>query len=194
MSMSASAVALIDYAFPTIARLGNTAYPYNVDIASHAQALASEKTMTDLQTAELEMIYCPKCRTANPAASFNCRKCDSDLSKAGKLQIPMWAAVAALGLILLFILMVLANVLFDSTIYVIVSLIFIGVLMAVVGILWFLTVAFRQGVVWGLACVFLPVASFVFALKYMDRAGRPIGLSALGVAIIVVGGFLTTVI
>lgn len=150
--------------------------------------------MTELQTAEFEMIHCPRCHTANSVANLNCRKCSAELSRAREFMIPMWAGVAAIGLVLLFILMVFANVLFDAGIYVAIPLILIGTVMAVVGNLWFLSVAFRQDVMWGLACIFIPFASFVFTFKYMDRAGKPISLSALGVAIIVVSGLLSTMI
>ncbi len=46
-------------------------------------------------------------------------------------------------------------------------------LVALVTSIWLLVVAFRQSVLWGLASLFIPFASVVFAIKYWGAAKKP---------------------
>ncbi|NEX20073.1 cytochrome d ubiquinol oxidase subunit II [Thiorhodococcus mannitoliphagus] len=46
-------------------------------------------------------------------------------------------------------------------------------LAALVSFLWLVVVAFKTHVLWGLACLFLPFATLIFAILNWDRAAKP---------------------
>jgi hypothetical protein len=55
-----------------------------------------------------------------------------------------------------------------------------------IGSIWLLAVAFEQETAWGVACLLLPPVSLVFAVKYWNRAYRPVAVW--------IGGFLGLII
>ncbi|NEV65249.1 cytochrome d ubiquinol oxidase subunit II [Thiorhodococcus minor] len=52
-------------------------------------------------------------------------------------------------------------------------LIVVAGLAALVSFLWLLVAAFKTHILWGLACLFLPFATLVFAILNWDRAAKP---------------------
>lgn len=52
-------------------------------------------------------------------------------------------------------------------------LIIVAGVAALVSFLWLLVVAFKTHILWGLACLFLPFATLVFAILNWDRSAKP---------------------
>ncbi|MEN8162911.1 MAG: hypothetical protein ABFS37_02185 [Acidobacteriota bacterium] len=49
----------------------------------------------------------------------------------------------------------------------------VGGLISLAAFVWLLVIAFRESAVWGLACLFIPLAVVVYALKFWDEAKMP---------------------
>ncbi len=71
----------------------------------------------------------------------------------------------------------------------------IGAILGMVGGIWILVLAFQKSVGWGLACLFIPCVSLVFAIQNWEEAKNPfliaIGgglLQVVGVALMAAGG------
>ena len=146
--------------------------------------------MFDVDPSDFEIQTCGECGATNDPSYTYCRKCGTDLSKSSEFMIPMWLAAGAIILFFLFIMMIATSMFFED-VSVIFSgiLIFIGFIMGVVGSIWFYIEAFRENVLWGLACLFIPFASFVFLLLHPGRAIKPLALSILGAIILISTSF-----
>jgi len=65
-------------------------------------------------------------------------------------------------------------------------LVIIGMALCVIGGLWLLVLAFQTSVLWGLAYLFIPFASLIFAITHWEEARGAFLTSLAGVAMIVV--------
>jgi hypothetical protein len=63
----------------------------------------------------------------------------------------------------------------------------VGALLGLAGVLLVVVAAFRKSLAWGLATLFIPFASLVFALTSWSEAKKGVGLAALG-ALLMFGG------
>jgi hypothetical protein len=63
----------------------------------------------------------------------------------------------------------------------------VGVTVSVAGWIAFLGVAFRENVLWGLACMFIPLLSLVFAFTHWQDARKGYLVHVVGALAIYVG-------
>ena len=71
-------------------------------------------------------------------------------------------------------------------------LLLVGGILSLVGGIWFLVVAFKKSLLWGLGVIFIPFMGLVFLVLHWRAAGRPFGLSLLGIVLVGVGRMLAT--
>ena len=62
----------------------------------------------------------------------------------------------------------------------------IGSITLAVGAVWLLIEAFRISFLWGIACIFIPLVSFIFAISYWDRAKKPFIVYLTGLTILII--------
>ncbi|MCD4750936.1 MAG: hypothetical protein K8R59_16300 [Thermoanaerobaculales bacterium] len=53
--------------------------------------------------------------------------------------------------------------------------------------IWLLVLAFRESLGWGLACLFIPFAALVFAVKFWDEAKIPFIITLVSAGVVLVG-------
>lgn len=66
----------------------------------------------------------------------------------------------------------------------------LGWIIALAGNLRFLVLAYRRGTGWFLACLLLPVVSWIFFVIYFKEAWRPVALSIAGFVLLGIGYFI----
>jgi hypothetical protein len=66
------------------------------------------------------------------------------------------------------------------------SIFLLGIVIFLAGEIMLLGAAYRRGFPWFLACLFLPVASWVFLAVHSRDAIYPVSISVVGLAMIVV--------
>jgi hypothetical protein len=66
----------------------------------------------------------------------------------------------------------------------------IGVIGALVGGIWFLIVAFGESPLWGLGCMFVPLVSLIFLVKFWGQASKPFLLQLVAVVPMMAGMYL----
>jgi uncharacterized membrane protein YhhN len=69
-------------------------------------------------------------------------------------------------------------------------LFFLGLILFFIGGIWFIVVTFQESILWGLACLFLPVVSFIFMIVHWPEAKKPTLLQIASFVMIFVGAFL----
>lgn len=62
-----------------------------------------------------------------------------------------------------------------------------GLLIAAGGSVWLIILAFQENPLWGLACLFLPFVSLVFAIMFWSQAKKPFLISIGGLVLSIVG-------
>jgi len=65
------------------------------------------------------------------------------------------------------------------------ALVIIGGLLAAVGSIWLIVRAFQDSLLWGLCCLFLPMATLLFAVLNWDDAKVPFLLNLGGLFLMV---------
>jgi hypothetical protein len=66
----------------------------------------------------------------------------------------------------------------------------LGLFAFFVGSLWWTVAAFKKGAVWGVGCVlFLIPVGFLFAARHWSEARWAVGLTTLGVVLVLPGAF-----
>ncbi len=66
-------------------------------------------------------------------------------------------------------------------------LVLVGGLICFIGGIWFLIMAFSENILWGLACLFLPIVSFIFLILHWDKAGPPFFVQIVGWVFVIAG-------
>lgn len=66
----------------------------------------------------------------------------------------------------------------------------LGGLLSLYGGVWFLVLVFKESVGWGLACLFLPVLSWVYLIMNFSDVKNPFFLQLAGTAIYIIGFIL----
>ncbi|MCP4356947.1 MAG: hypothetical protein GY796_02885 [Chloroflexi bacterium] len=148
--------------------------------------------MADQFPTDYEMVKCDQCGTMNSVMLTHCRKCDADMSKAGKFSIPTWVAAAVGGFIVIVTSMAIISVLYEEAGLIFgATLVFIGSLLITVGYFWFLFVAFTENILWGIGMIFLfYIVGLGFLFYHMDKALKPLAISVAGYILIAIGVLL----
>ena len=69
-------------------------------------------------------------------------------------------------------------------------LVFIGAILWIIGGIWFLIATFCESILWGLGCLLVPFVGLIFLFAYWEVAGKPFGVSVLGVVVMVIGSLM----
>jgi len=67
----------------------------------------------------------------------------------------------------------------------------IGGIIMFIGGIWMLIEQFRSGILWGLACMFIPFVALIWLILHWQEGRRPFATSLGGMAVFVVGMFLS---
>lgn len=70
---------------------------------------------------------------------------------------------------------------------------FVGAIVCVVSGIWLLILAFRESILWGLGSLIIPLVGLFFVILHWDVAKKPFLYNLLGVAIILIGSFLSPI-
>jgi len=69
-------------------------------------------------------------------------------------------------------------------------LVFIGAILWIIGGIWFLIATFCESILWGLGCLLVPFVGLIFLFAHWEVAGKPFGVSVLGVVVMVIGSLM----
>jgi uncharacterized membrane protein len=69
-------------------------------------------------------------------------------------------------------------------------LVIIGGLLALVGGIWLIVKAFQDSMFWGICCLFIPMATLLFAVLHWDDVKVPFFLNLGGIILIALPHFL----
>ncbi len=72
-----------------------------------------------------------------------------------------------------------------------IALLVLGGIVALIGLIWLLVAAFQESVLWGLGSLLVPFVALIFVIMHWDKGGKPFLVNLGGVALVVVGSFMT---
>jgi len=76
--------------------------------------------------------------------------------------------------------------------YIVGFLYYVGYFIMILGWIWFLLESFGESIWWGLGCLFLPFVGLIFLILHWERAGRPFLVQLAGLAVAIVGVFMSS--
>lgn len=134
-----------------------------------------------------ELIKCSRCGVTTALGEGHCRSCGQELKQRNSMEAPLYMVGAAVALVVgLGMLAILGRLLNIAEIMGI-GLLALGGVISLASSIWLIVNAFREDPIWGIACIFIPLAQFVFLFVHPQRAVKPFILYVVAILFIGVG-------